>query len=47
MSLESELAVSEDLLSIPTEEFIANIGAIARDRFDCQTYPQQNLPADD
>ena len=47
MSLESELAVSEDLLSVPTEEFIANIGPIARDRFDCQTYPQQNLPADD
>ena len=26
---------------------MANIGAIARDRFDCLTYPQQNLPADD
>jgi hypothetical protein len=34
-------------LSVPTEKFIASIGAIARGRFDCPTYPQQNLPADD
>jgi alkylation response protein AidB-like acyl-CoA dehydrogenase len=36
-----------DLLSLSTDEFIANIAAVAESRFDCQTYPQQNLPADD
>jgi alkylation response protein AidB-like acyl-CoA dehydrogenase len=37
----------ESLLSLPTDEFIANIAVVARSRFDCTSYPQQNLPADD
>ena len=39
--------MTKDLLSLPTREFIAGIEAVARSRFDCKTYPQQNLPADD
>jgi alkylation response protein AidB-like acyl-CoA dehydrogenase len=35
------------LLSLSTDEFIAGIEAIARSRFDCIIYPQQNLPAED
>jgi alkylation response protein AidB-like acyl-CoA dehydrogenase len=38
--------MTKDLLSLPTDEFIAGIKAVAS-RFDCATYPQQNLPADD
>jgi alkylation response protein AidB-like acyl-CoA dehydrogenase len=39
--------MTSDLLSLPTDEFVARIDAVARSRFDCKTYPQQNLPADD
>jgi alkylation response protein AidB-like acyl-CoA dehydrogenase len=39
--------MANDFLSLPTDEFIARIDAIARSHFDCKTYPQQNLPADD
>ncbi len=38
--------MTKDLLSLSTNDFIAGIEAIAP-RFDCATYPQQNLPADD
>jgi alkylation response protein AidB-like acyl-CoA dehydrogenase len=38
--------MTKDLLSLSTNEFIAGIEAIAP-RFDCATYPQRNLPADD
>ncbi|MBA9003094.1 acyl-CoA dehydrogenase family protein [Thermomonospora cellulosilytica] len=38
--------MTNDLLSLSTNEFIAGIEAIAP-RFDSATYPQQNLPADD
>jgi alkylation response protein AidB-like acyl-CoA dehydrogenase len=36
-----------DLLSLSTEEFLANIEALAKSRFDCRTYPQQMLPLED
>lgn len=36
-----------ELSKLPTDEFIANIEEIVRSRFDCQKYPQQNLPASD
>lgn len=39
--------MTNDLLSLSTDEFIENIDAVARSRFDCKTYPQQSLPADD
>ncbi|MGH3451786.1 MAG: acyl-CoA dehydrogenase family protein [Haloechinothrix sp.] len=39
--------MTHDLLSLPTDEFIANIDAVAKTRLDCRTYPQQNLPAED
>lgn len=39
--------MTSDLLSLSTDEFIAGVDAIARSHFDCKTYPQQNLPADD
>ncbi|GGM52293.1 hypothetical protein GCM10012275_24070 [Longimycelium tulufanense] len=39
--------MTNDLLSLSTEEFIGNIEAVARSRFDCGIYPQQNLPAQD
>lgn len=35
-----------NLLSLPTDEFIKGIEAVAT-RFDSATYPQRNLPADD
>ncbi len=38
--------MTNDPLSLPTDEFIAGIETVAR-RFDSATYPQQNLPADD
>lgn len=38
--------MTNDLLSLPTDEFIAGIEAVAP-RFDSASYPQQNLPADD
>src|SRR3954447_14582537 len=34
------------LLSLPTNEFLAGIEAVAS-KFDSATYPQQNLPSDD
>lgn len=39
--------MTKELLSLSTEEFIANIAAVAKSRFDCKTYPQQNLPTED
>ncbi|WP_212914305.1 acyl-CoA dehydrogenase family protein [Streptomyces sp. TS71-3] len=39
--------MTQDLLSLSTDDFIAGIAEVARSRFDCQTYPQQNLPAED
>jgi alkylation response protein AidB-like acyl-CoA dehydrogenase len=38
--------MTNDLLSLSTDEFIAGIQAVAS-RFDSATYPQQNLPTDD
>ncbi|MCW2888906.1 MAG: hypothetical protein QOE54_4032 [Streptosporangiaceae bacterium] len=38
--------MTNDLLSLSTNEFIAGIEAVAP-RFDSATYPQQNLPSDD
>jgi alkylation response protein AidB-like acyl-CoA dehydrogenase len=38
--------MTKDLLSLSTNEFIADIEAVAS-RFDSATYPQQNLPPDD
>ena len=38
--------MSKALLSLSTNEFIADIEAVAS-KFDSATYPQQNLPADD
>ncbi|ASU85823.1 acyl-CoA dehydrogenase [Nocardiopsis gilva YIM 90087] len=35
------------LVSLSTEEFVENIAEVARSRFDCQTFPQENLSADD
>ncbi|SFD46469.1 acyl-CoA dehydrogenase family protein [Streptomyces aidingensis] len=36
-----------EALSAPTDRFLAGIAELARTRFDCQTYPLQQLPADD
>jgi alkylation response protein AidB-like acyl-CoA dehydrogenase len=38
--------MTKDLLSLPPNEFIAGIDAVAS-KFDSATYPQQNLPPDD
>jgi alkylation response protein AidB-like acyl-CoA dehydrogenase len=38
--------MTKKLLSLSTDEFLAGVEAVAP-RFDCATYPQQNLPADD
>ncbi len=38
--------MSTDPLSLPADDFIAGIAAVAS-RFDSATYPQQNLPPDD
>ena len=37
----------KDLLPLSTDEFIANIEAVVKSRFDCKTFPQQNLAAED
>lgn len=42
-----DLLLTQDLLSLSTDDFIAGIAKVARSQFDCQTYPEQNLPADD
>jgi alkylation response protein AidB-like acyl-CoA dehydrogenase len=39
--------MAPDPLSLSTEDFIANIDALARSRFDCRTFPQRNLSVDD
>ncbi|HEV8562696.1 MAG TPA: acyl-CoA dehydrogenase family protein [Actinophytocola sp.] len=39
--------MSSELLSLSTDEFIGNIGELARSHFDCKGYPQENLRADD
>jgi alkylation response protein AidB-like acyl-CoA dehydrogenase len=38
--------MTKNLPSLSTDEFLAGVEAVAS-RFDCATYPQQNLPADD
>ncbi len=38
--------MTKHLQSLSTDEFLAGVEAVAS-RFDCATYPQQNLPADD
>jgi alkylation response protein AidB-like acyl-CoA dehydrogenase len=40
------VGMSTDVRGASTDEFIANIHCAASD-FDCASYPQQNLPADD
>jgi alkylation response protein AidB-like acyl-CoA dehydrogenase len=39
--------LTQNLLSLSTDDFIAGIDKVARLHFDCQTYPQQNLSPDD
>jgi alkylation response protein AidB-like acyl-CoA dehydrogenase len=38
--------LTTSLLSLSTDEFIAGVDSVAS-RFDCASYPRQNLPADD
>lgn len=46
-SRKGRVTMIKDLLSLSTDEFIAGIEDVARSRFDCRTYPQQNLAPDD
>ena len=39
--------MAEDLLSLPTEDFLAGIEEVARTRFDCRVFPQRNMTVDD
>lgn len=39
--------MTEELLSLSSDELIAGIDELARSRFDCRSFPQENLTADD